>query len=326
MKATAVAPSNIAFIKYWGKKNERLRLPSNGSISVNLNNLFTTTTVEFSRGLIKDEVVYNNELIFEGRTYGRVTAHLDRIRKLAKIDFNAKTVTKTNFPSSAGLASSASGYAAFTVAASTAAGLELSEKELSVLARLASGSACRSIPNGYVEWLEGSSNESSYALSIFPPNYWKISVVVVIVGREKKLISSTQGHRIVEESPFFLSRLNTITKKLVNLKKFIKVRNFSAFGQLVEKEALELHALTLTSDPPIIYWEPETVRIMKLIHSWRKNQLEAYFTIDAGPNLFLITEKKNLNKLLGELKANRVSDFIVNEPSIGTRLISEHLF
>ena len=326
MKATAIAPSNIAFIKYWGKKNEESRLPSNGSISVNLSNLLTTTTVEFSPTLKKDIVIYNKKQITEGRTQKRVIKHLDRIRNLAKCDYKAKTVTITNFPDATGLASSASGYAALTMAASSAAGLKLSQKQLSILARVASGSACRSIPDGYVEWFEGNADETSYAKSIFSFNYWKIAIVVIIVDREKKEVSSTLGQKFVSSNPFFSIRRSHIKEKLVSVKRLIKERKFSEFGQLVEKEALELHAIALTSTPPIIYWQPGTVELMKLVNAWRKEDLEVYFTIDAGPNLFLICEEKKLNVLMKRLKENKIKDFIVNRPSIGARLIDKHLF
>ncbi|OGK24464.1 diphosphomevalonate decarboxylase [Candidatus Roizmanbacteria bacterium RIFCSPLOWO2_01_FULL_37_12] len=325
MKATAVAPSNIAFIKYWGKKVEKLRIPSNGSVSVNLSNLLTTTTVEFSPKLKKDIIFYNKKIVGEGRTHKRVIAHLNRIRNLAKINYKAKTITQTNFPDSVGLASSASGYAALTVAASNAAGLKLSEKDLTILARVASGSACRSIPDGFVEWLEGNSHESSYALSIFPPDYWKLTIVVVVVGREKKQVSSTQGHRVVKESPFFKSRLKNIKKKITDVKKFIKEKNFAKFGHLVEREALELHALTLTSNPPIIYWQPETVRLMNLIQIWKQEGLEIYFSIDAGPNLFLFSKENDTNDLLKKLRDNKFNDFILNKPASGARLIKNDL-
>lgn len=326
MKATAIATSNIALIKYWGKKDEKLRLPSNGSISVNLSNLLTTTTVEFSPELKEDVIIYNKIPISEGRTQKRVTTHLDRIRSLAKLNYRVKIVTETNFPDAAGLASSASGYAALTVAATSAAGLKLSQKQLSILARVASGSACRSIPDGYVEWFEGETNETSYAKSIFPYDYWKIAITVVIVSREKKEVSSTQGQKVLSANPFFLTRLSRMKGKIVAVKKLIKKRRFTEFGQLVEKEALELHAMTLTSIPPIIYWQPDTVRVMKLVSRWRKEGFEIYFTIDAGPNLFLISEEKNVSRLIKKLKENNIRDFIENKPSVGARLINKHLF
>src|SRR3989344_1854780 len=150
MKATAVAPSNIAFIKYWGRKDEVLRLPENGSISLNLSNLLTMTTVEFSEKYNEDSVIYNGKQ--EELVGNRAIKHVERIRQKAKIKLKVKVVTQSNFPPGVGLSSSASGFAALTLAGTKAAGLTLSEKELSILARQGSGSACRSIPDGFVEW------------------------------------------------------------------------------------------------------------------------------------------------------------------------------
>src|SRR3989338_2246863 len=147
MKATAIGPSDIAFTKYWGRKDEVLRLPENGSISMVLSNLLTTTTVEFSPEYKKDQITINGGGLEEGEAY-RVIKHLDRIRNMAKINYKAKVVSKNNFPIGTGLSSSASGFAALTIAASSAAGLNLSEKELSILSRQASGSSCRPIAGG----------------------------------------------------------------------------------------------------------------------------------------------------------------------------------
>ena len=169
MKATAIAPSNIAFIKYWGVKDEILRLPKNGSISMNLSNLLTTTTVEFNSNLTEDEISINETK--ESKEQNRVEEHLDRIRKLANLSQKAKVVSQNNFPTATGLSSSASGFAALSLAGAKAAGLNLSEKDLSILARQGSGSACRSIPDGFTEWLDGDTSETSYAVSLFPPDY-----------------------------------------------------------------------------------------------------------------------------------------------------------
>ena len=141
MKATAQAPSNIAFTKYWGRKDEILRLPENGSVSMSLSNLLTTTTVEFSPTFKRDQVIIDGKEVKEEEE--KVIKHLDRIRQMAKIEYKAKVVSKNNFPSSTGLSSSSSGFAALTLAAVSAAGLKLSERELSILARQASGAACR---------------------------------------------------------------------------------------------------------------------------------------------------------------------------------------
>src|SRR3989339_299984 len=157
MKATAVAPTNIAFIKYWGKKDEELRLPANGSISMNLSDLTTTTTVEFSQQYVEDSVIINDGIDESQST--RVIKHLDLIRKKADLKLKAKVVSVNNFPDGTGLSSSASGFAALTLAATKATGLNLDEKELSILARQGSGSACRSISDGFVEWNKGTSSQ-----------------------------------------------------------------------------------------------------------------------------------------------------------------------
>lgn len=325
MKATAVAPSNIAFIKYWGKKDEALRLPLNGSVSMNLSNLLTTTTVEFNKNFKKDIIIIDGKR--DLKEEGRVINHLNRIRKIAKIKLKAKVVSQNNFPKSSGLASSASGFAALTLAATKAAGLNLSQKQLSILARQGSGSACRSIPDGFVEWLKGEDNETSYAYSLFPPSYWKIIDVVVIVVKEEKKIKSSQGQKIVLKNPFLKTRLFYIKEKIKKIKQFIAKKDFPQFGELLENEALEFHAIALTSNPPIIYWQPETLKIVHLVREWRNHGLLVYFTIDAGPNLHLFCEEKNQQFLMKKLKfVKEVKKIIVNYPSEGARITDKHLF
>ncbi len=325
MKATAIAPSNIAFIKYWGKIDENLRIPTNGSISMNLSNLLTTTTVEFSKDFEKDSVIIDGNTIKNETS--RVITHLDRIRKMAQINMKATVLSKNNFPSSTGLSSSASGFAALTVAASIAAGLNLKEKGLSILSRLASGSACRSIPSGFVEWLPGTTNDTSYAVSIFPPDWWNIVDIVAVISNNKKEFSTSDGQKLASSSPFFDLRLQNIGKKLREIKEFIKQKNFIQFGEMVEKEALEMHAVMLTSNPSLIYWQPETLRLMKLVQAWKEEGLSVYFTINTGQDIHLICEEKNiieLKKRLSDLQF--VRKIIINKPDQGARIIDDHLF
>lgn len=328
MKASAVAPSNIAFIKYWGKKKGTLRLPENGSISMNLSSLLTTTTVEFSAGYSGDSVIVDGKRKpNQSETGKRIIEHLNRIRKMAKIDEKAKVVSKNNFPMGTGLSSSASGIAALTVSAAKAAGLELSEKNLSILARQGSGSACRSIPDGFVEWIDGNTNETSYAVSLFPPDHWDIVDVVVILSGKKKTVSTTEGQKLASSSPFFSMRLSKIKEKIAEVKKLIKLKKFAEFGELIEAEALELHAIMLTSTPSLIYWLPETVRIMKLVKDWRHKGLPVYFTVNTGQNVHLICKRENLGALTARLKKiQEIRKTIVNTPSNGARLINDHLF
>ncbi len=325
MKTTAVAPSNIAFIKYWGKKDEKLRLPENGSISMCLSDLFTTTTAEFDRTLKQDHICIDHKQIPEEAN--RVIQHLNRIRKLAGQTTYARVESINNFPKSAGLSSSASGFAALTLAATKALGLDLSEKELSILARQGAGSACRSIPDGFVEWFDGNSSYTSYSMQIYPPDYWDIVDIVAIVSEEKKLVSSTKGQQRTNTSPFFPTRLKNIKEKIIRCKQYIETKNFSSFGTLIESEALELHGIMITSHPPLLYLIPNSWALMKQIQQWRKNGLGVYFTINTGQNVHCICQKKDKKTLLEKLKKlDYVINTIVNTPAVGAHVIDNHLF
>lgn len=325
MKATAIAPSNIAFVKYWGKINGQLRIPANGSISMNLSHLTTTTTVEFSDTLKTDDVTIDGQS--QGFESERVSKHLDRIRKLAGIRYCAKVASNNNFPSKTGLSSSASGFAALTLAACKAAGLELTQKELSIIARLGSGSACRSIPSGFVEWVAGNSHETSFAHSLYPPDYWDIVDIVTVISKKKKDVPTTEGMKAIKSSKFFTTRMNSIGEKLALAKKYLAAKNFQLLGELVEAEALELHAIMLTSNPPLLYLTPETISVINLVWQWRRDGLPVYFTLNTGQDVHLLCEQKNRESLVKKVKKLEIiKQIIVNKPCDGARLISNHLF
>lgn len=325
MKATAIAPSNIAFTKYWGKKDEVLRLPENGSISICLSNLLTTTTVEFSKDFKKDSVSINGE-VEEGET-SRAIKHLDRIRKLAGISEFAKVISSNNFPTATGLSSSASGFAALSLAASKAAGLDLSEKQLSILARQGAGSACRSIPSGFVEWLDGNSSETSFAKTIFPADHWDIADVVAIASTGRKEVSTTKGQLLASSSPFLPLRLKHMKEKNNKTRDLIRKKDFTKLGEFSEAEALELHAIMITQSPPLIYFQPNTILLIKLVQKWRAEGLECYFTINTGQDVHILVKQKNIKSLEKKLKQiPEVREIIVNYPSEGTRISYKHLF
>ncbi|MBI2029273.1 diphosphomevalonate decarboxylase [Candidatus Gottesmanbacteria bacterium] len=320
MKYTAIAPSNIAFIKYWGKKDEILRLPQNGSISMNLSNLLTKTTVEFNDKLTKDKVLFNGKE--DNQVLLRVSGHLDRVRELAKKTTRAKVAIENNFPVATGLSASASVFASLSLAATKSIGLSLSEKELSILARQGSGSACRSIPDGIVEWLDGDTSSTSYSVSLYPPSYWEIYDVVVVVSKNKKEVGSTEGQKLVDTSPFFQTRLLGMKKKIEECKQALKIKDFTRLGVLSEAEALEMHAVMLTSHPSLIYWTAESLTVMKFVKRLRTDGLEAYFTINTGQDVHILVEKKNLNKLTKKLKElDVIRDIIINKPAKGAHLI-----
>ncbi len=185
-KATALAYANIALVKYWGKGDEKLRLPVNSSVSITLDAIYTQTTVEFRPDLNQDVIEIDNDTFSSAETK-RVSEHLDRVRRLAKLKTFAQVVTKNNFPQAVGAASSASGFAALSLAASAAAGLNLTEKELSILARQGSGSACRSISGGFNIWHRGSDPASSFAEKIDYPTEWNLKILLVFVGEMKRI-------------------------------------------------------------------------------------------------------------------------------------------
>ncbi len=319
MKITAVAPSNIAFVKYWGRKDEVLRLPENGSISMNLSTLLTTTTVEFG-DFENDHVSFNGKI--EELENNRAIKHIDRIRKLANLHKKVKIITENNFPTGTGLSSSASGFAALTLAASSAAGLKLSKKELSILARQGSGSACRSIPDGFVEWKDGDTSEESYAESIFPPDYFQIADVIAVVSTERKFLATSEGQKSARSGIFFEKRLEGIPEKINNVKRLIEERNFSEFGDLVEREALEFHSILFTSNPPLFYWTPGTVAVMKYVQSLRRDGLECYFTINTGQDVHVICKQEDAEKVAEKLKElPEVIKTITNFPSPGAHLV-----
>lgn len=321
MKSTAKAPANIAFIKYWGKKNEKLRIPANSSISMNLSDAFSVTSVDFDRKLKKDIVKIDGVIAGRGEEV-RVTKHLDLIRKISGKSLYAEVVSKNNFPKASGIASSASGFAALTLAASSAAGLKLSQKDLSILARLGSGSACRSIPDGFVEWREGNKSEDSFANSLYPADYWDICDVIAIVGQAGKKISSTEGHILAKSSPFYRTRILGMAEKVRGIKRALKNKDFTIFGKILEAEAINMHTVMMTSNPPLFYWVPKTLEIVLSVINWRDDGIEAYFTIDAGPNVHIICERKNLEKINAKVSSIAgVKDVLVNKPTIGTHLI-----
>ena len=289
MKATAFAPVNVAAIKYWGKADADLRLPANSSLSVNLTNFGTTTTVEWDKNLTAD--IADN----------RMVEHLDRVREIAKFNLKARVETKNNFPASVGLSSSASGMAALTLAATAAANLKLKTKDLSRLARLASGSACRSIPDGWVEWVKGN-DKTSYSKTIFPTNHWDLRILVVILSQEKKKVSSTAGQKMAFTSPFYKARVAAIPAKITKIKQAIAKKNFSLLGQIMEEDCLNMHAVMLTQRPPLVYWLPETVRVMQAVRQWRRQGLESYFTVNTGQNVFVFCRPRDEVRLTARLR------------------------
>ena len=295
--ATARAHSNIAFVKYWGNRDPGLRLPANASISMNLAGLHTTTTVEWNSELYADTLSINGAIANEtART--RVENHLDALRARLGTDRFARVDSRNNFPMGTGIASSASAFAALTTAACAALNKAVSERELSILSRLGSGSAARSIPPGFVDWHRGDSHETSYAESFAPADHWKLVDLIAIVSRKHKRIGSSAGHETAASSIFQSARVATAAERITSVKSAILRRDFESFAETVEADSNLMHAVMMTSKPPLFYWAPLSLAIMEGARRWRQDdKLMVCYTLDAGPNVHCICADRDADEV-----------------------------
>ncbi|WP_404450910.1 diphosphomevalonate decarboxylase [Virgibacillus necropolis] len=296
MKATAKAHTNIALIKYWGKRDESLILPMNNSLSLTLDAFYTETTVTFNHDLDEDIFYLDNELIV-GDQYTKVSNFLELIRNFADIPNLFAEIRSTNaVPTAAGFASSASGFAALAAAATRALDLQIDEPTLSRLTRQGSGSACRSIYGGFVEWEKGAEDDGSdsYAVHIAPQDHWDVRVAAVVLSSDMKKVSSREGmKRTVETSPFYSGWVDNIPTDLTQIKAAIHARDFEKMGEIAEANCQKMHATTLGANPPFTYWHDTTLTVMQTVQSLRAKGIAAYFTIDAGPNVKVLYQPEN---------------------------------
>ncbi len=321
--ATAIANPNIAFIKYWGDQDPVLRIPANGSISMNLSNLQSRTTVTYDSSLEGDAFILDNK-VPDPLAVERVTRFLEHVRHLAGVSDYAKVESENNFPTGSGIASSASAFAALSLAASKAAGLQLDERSLSRLARRGSGSACRSIPAGFVEWRSGEDDERSYAFSIAPPDHWQLYDCIAIVSQEHKETGSQEGHALAETSLLQEARVQDAPRRLDLCREAILNRDFEAFAEIVELDSNLMHAVMMTSQPQLYYWQPTTLAVMRAVVDWRRAGIPICFTIDAGPNVHVITLEDHSAMVIANLmQIQGVSKVFVNRPGEGVHLSTE---
>ena len=340
-KATCRAGSNIAFIKYWGVADagEDLNIPLNNSISMTLADAHTTTTVAWDDGaILPADTVAIDGVQLEGGPAERIVAHLDRLRALAGVPYKARVVSNNNFPMASGIASSASGFAALTVAGAAALGLRLNATRLSAVARQASGSASRSLFGGFVEWERGwgiGESESSSLLDsrsvahqMHDESHWALRDVIAIVSTGAKRVSSSSGHRLAATSPLNAARTQCVSDWLKTVRRAIAERDLSLLGPVLELDALAMHGVMMTSTPSLLYWQPGTLEVLQAVRSWREDEgVPVYFTIDAGPNVHLICEAASVDEVerrVGALPA--VRRVLTSGPGAGPQLLDEHLF
>lgn len=320
MKATAEAPTNVAIIKYWGKQPGEERLPTNSSLSLTVDTMHVTTEVAFSPDLMSDSFTLYGQPAPADET-SKLSGHLDRLRALAGVTWRAQVASDGNIPPACGLSSSAAGFAALTVAAATALNLHVDETGLSILARQGSGSACRSIPaaGGLVLWQKGSGSETSIAESVAPPTWSELCVVALILSRDKKYQPTTMGMAGAQTSPFFAERLQRIDQKIAAARQAYAEQDFTAFGQLAEQEARELHAIMMTQAEPSLYLNPATLAVMQTIQrDWRPSGLEVYYTLNTGQNPWLLVQEKDLPRLQQKLAGQ---EYIINHLGTGARTL-----
>jgi len=321
LQATALAHPNIAFIKYWGLEDEPRRIPANDSLSMNLGCLATRTTVTYDSHLKEDALTLNEETV-TGAGLLRVGRFLDRIRRMTDKMIYAHVESENNFPVGAGLASSASGFAALALAGTAALGLTLSERELSSLARFGSGSACRSIPGGFVAWRTDPLTGDSYAQSIAPAEHWDLVDCIAILSDVHKPVGSEEGMRLAGSSPLQEARVLDAERRFNLCKGAILARDFNALAKVAELDSNMMHAVMMTADPPLFYWQPQSLAIMKAVKRWQGEGLSVTYTLDAGPNVHVICTRGAAEEVLSRLREfPGVIDVLQGTPAGPARLL-----
>jgi diphosphomevalonate decarboxylase len=302
-KATALAHPNIAFIKYWGNQGSDWNLPFGNSISMNLDAFTTTTTVEFDYALTSDQLTLNGQPA-QADALIRIQKFMDCFRQLTNFTLKANITSDNNFPTGAGIASSAAGFAALALASYGASGLPYTEKDTSALARIGSGSASRSIPTGYTEWLQGTSHETSYSISIVPQNHWDLIDNLVLIDSKHKKTTSKQGHQIAKTSPLQQSRIETIQQRVDICKQAIIEKDFITLADISEADTLLMHAVMMSSNPALFYLAPETLSLIKFVRELRAEHIDAFYTIDAGANVHVITTTSSQAQTTAAIQQN----------------------
>ncbi len=298
---SSLSHPNIAFIKYWGNRDNTLRIPTNGSISMNLASLETRTIVETSSQIQFDCLTLNGRRE-TGTALERVQEFMNLLRNISGKSDRVHIISENNFPLSAGIASSASAFAALAAAGSKAFGLELSEKELSILARRGSGSASRSIPGGFVECHAGKKDTDSFAESLAPADHWELWDCIAVVTDLPKKTGSTEGHLLAGTSPLQIARVQDAPRRLNSCRNAILQKDFEALADIIELDSNMMHAVMMTSQPPLMYWSPKSLELMLEISQWRKKGIPAAYTLDAGPNVHVICTKEYAAQICSRLE------------------------
>jgi diphosphomevalonate decarboxylase len=315
----ALAHSNIALAKYWGKRDAERNLPDVPSLSMTLAALSTVTSVRFDANVRDDEFVLNGKLQ-EPSASLKVGALLDRVRDVAGIELRARVESDNDFPTASGLASSASGFAALALASSAAAGLRLDEPALSDLARSASVSAGRSISGGFVA-LEAGATQAE-ALGV-PAGASELMMLVAVTDPGPKAVASTRAMQLTQaSSPYYASFRQSAPEAYLEVRQALLTGDLQRVGEAMEHSTLLMHACMLAARPALLYWNAATVAALQRVRELRSGGAFAYFTIDAGPHVKVLTHRQQAAGIAAQLEAvPGVQRVIVSGIGAGARLV-----
>lgn len=301
MRATAVAHPNIALIKYWGKSDIERNIPAVGSLSITLDGLTTTTAVSFNSDLEEDEFLLGGQAIPE--MSGRVSRCLDLVRERVGAQTRARVESNNDFPTAAGLASSASGFAALVTAADAAMGVNIPQNELADMARRSSGSAARSLFGGFVELrLTPDGPLPTETRQILKPFDWPLRVAVAVTDAGPKEIGSTEGMvRTERTSPYYAGWVDSSEDDLAEARTAIARRDFEALAEVSESSCLKMHAVMLSARPGLVYWNGATVECIRKVRKLRADGVPVFFTVDAGPQVKAVCPPEEFDRVAAEL-------------------------
>ncbi|MDH3977090.1 MAG: diphosphomevalonate decarboxylase [Gammaproteobacteria bacterium] len=298
MRASAIAHPNVALIKYWGKSEVTANLPAVGSLSVTLGALRTKSTVNFDADLESDVLILNGEA--QPSEQPRLVACLDALRRLAGRPEHAVVTSENDFPTGAGLASSASGYAALVKAAAEALGIDSDTPELLDITRIGSGSAPRSMFGGMA--LLTMQGDRMDCRQLLTPDDWPLAVAVAVTTERKKDITSRDGMEQSRlTSPFYEHWVTSHPADLDAAIQYCKDRDFMALAELAEHNCLKMHSVMMTTRPPLMYWSPVTLACMQKIMELRADGVPVFFTVDAGPQVKAVCEPGALADVVNAL-------------------------
>ncbi len=318
--ATAIAASNIALVKYWGKRDSNLNLPATGSVSMTLSSFRTRTCVTCLPSADHDDISLDHRPA-TAKEFSRLSSFLDLVRQKAQQNTRFKVETENNFPTASGLASSASGFAALAGAASRAAGLSLSSEELAALARQGSGSAARSVLGGWVELIAGNDAQGQdFAVrQILEPDAWDLRLVVACTDRSPKKLGSTEAmERTRRSSAYYGAWIETHDADRKEAVEAIEARNFQRLGEITERSCFKMHAVALAAEPAILYWKPATLSVLETVWQYRADGMAGYVTMDAGPHVKVLCEAEKAERFRKNLETvEGVSAVFVERPGRG---------